>query len=181
MDISPVGLARNVLPHIPLVIKTAILSLLGRSPHAAVQDLVTETLVVAARPILGTPAGLLASQAQFSKDWVIWGRMWIAKYTVPRPGDQDLDRGGVLGVRQALMRAICVLGDGTEVFDLPEVKDVETEWTGYRHGVSHVAWRPDLPEKEQYKNLMQEVEPDSPTILYFHGGAFWSVSFPPQI
>jgi hypothetical protein len=49
--------------------------------------------------------------------------MWIAKYTVPKPEDQDVDRGSVLGVRRALARAINALGDGAETFDLPEVVD----------------------------------------------------------
>lgn len=174
MDITLVGLARSVLPQIPLVIKTAILALLGRSPNTSVQDSFTETLVVAARPILGTPTELLRSQTQFNKDWGVWGRMWIAKYTVPQPKDPDIDHGNVLSVRRALSRAIDVLGDGTGRCDLPDVVDVQAEWTGYRHAVSPVARRPDMREADHYKSLMQEVEPDCPTILYFHGGAFWS-------
>lgn len=180
MDISPVGLARSILPKTPLIVKTTILSLLGYSANSFIQDFLTEVIVVLARPVLGTPAGLLRSQIFFKTDWNklfgIWGRMWIAAYTIPAPEANYNEDDNILGVREAVSRAIIELGDGEQMCYVPELVDVETEWTGYRQGVSNIARRPMISEQEQYARMMEEVDPDSPTILYFHGGAFWSVS-----
>jgi len=59
---------------------------------------------------------------------------------------------------------------------MPELADVEVEWTGYRAGVSAWAPRLGIGEKEQYEKMMEDVEEGSPVVLYFHGGAFWLVS-----
>lgn len=84
--------------------------------------------------------------------------------------------GCKLGIEEAMITAIDYLGDTKYEGKFPELADVEAEWTGHRGGVSHLARRPDITEYEQYRKLMQEVEPDSMTVLYFHGGAFWYVS-----
>lgn len=173
MDISPLGIAKAVLPNLPLVIKTAVLALLSRSPNASVQDVITEIIVVAARPMLNTPGAILKSQIQSQIDWGVWGPMWIAKYTIPRPQDDRHDNERVYGARNALVKAIKELGTEDNAFDLPEVVDVQAEWTGHRNGVSTLARRLDISECEQYEMMMKEVAPNSPTILYFHGGAFW--------
>ncbi|KAF7960037.1 hypothetical protein EAE96_001637 [Botrytis aclada] len=172
MDISPFGIAKAVIPNLPSVIKTAILALLSPSPNASVQDVITEVIVVTARPMLSTPAAILKSQIQSRIDWGVWGPMWIAKYTIPRPQDDFHDNERVYGIRNALVKAIKELGTGDNAFDLPEIVDVQAEWTGYRNGVSAFARRPDVSECKQYEMMMKEVAPNSPTILYFHGGAF---------
>ncbi|KAI9647565.1 hypothetical protein NHQ30_003950 [Ciborinia camelliae] len=172
MDISPIGIAKAVIPNLPLIIKTTILALLSRSPNASVQDVVTEVIVVTARPMLSTPAAILKSQIQSQIDWGIWGQIWIAKYTIPKPQDDCYENKGAYSAREALVKAIEELGDENNAFDLPEIVDVQAEWTGYRNGVSAFARRPDIPEHEQYNMMMREVAPGSPTILYFHGGAF---------
>ncbi|KAM0320818.1 hypothetical protein ACHAO8_000112 [Botrytis cinerea] len=172
MDISPLGIAKAVIPNLPLVIKTAVLALLSRSPNASVQDVITEVIVATARPLLSTPAAILKSQVQSQIDWGVWGPIWIAKCTVPKPGDDCNGKKRVCGVRNALVKAIKELGAEDNVFDLPEIIDVQAEWTGYRSGVSISTRRPDIPEDEQYEMMMKEVAPNSPTILYFHGGAF---------
>lgn len=173
MDISLLGLAKHTIPQIPLVIKTAILAPIGQSPNASVQDVLTEIITVAARPILSTPAPLLKSQAQFRYDYGIRGRMWISKYTIPAPPDPGVGESDILTVKEALSRAIKVLGGGEDDYEFPEVVDVEAEWTGYRGGVWHTAGRPRVEERKQYDMMMEEVEEGSPVILYFHGGAFW--------
>ena len=71
------------------------------------------------------------------------------------------------------MEAIEELECEENIFHLPEMIDVQAEWTGYRSGVPAIATRPDLPEHKQYKMMMREVAPNGPTILYFHGGGFW--------
>lgn len=173
MDISPLGIAKVTIPNLPLIIKTTILALFSRSPNASVQDVITELIVTAARPMLSTPAAILKSQIQSQIDWGIWGQMWIAKYTIPRPQDDCSADTGVYSARDALVKAIEELGGEQNAFDLPETVDVEAEWTGYRHGVSIFARRPNIPEHEQYRTMMREVATNGPTILYFHGGAFW--------
>lgn len=175
MDTTPLGLARSVLPQMPLIFLTALLAFFGLSPNASVQEIMNEVFVAFARPVFGRPAALLKSQIHFNKDWGIRGRMWIAKYTIPRPQDEIYASKSIVGVREALMAAILELGDGEECFTLPDVVDVQTEWTGYRHGVSHVSPRPKLQEHEHYSKLMEEVDTVCPTLLYFHGGAFWLV------
>ncbi|QSZ34080.1 hypothetical protein DSL72_005668 [Monilinia vaccinii-corymbosi] len=172
MDISPLGAAKTVLPNLPLIVKTTILALLSRSPNASVQDVITEVIVVTARPMLATPSAILKSQTQSQIDWGVWGHKWIAKYTIPKPQDPCHGNASTYSVRSALLKAIEELGDERNAFDLPEIVDVQAEWTGYRNGVSFCARQPDIPEHEQYKMMMREVAPDSPTILYFHGGAF---------
>ncbi|TVY82066.1 Esterase [Lachnellula suecica] len=172
MDISPLGLARNTLPHIPLILKTAFLALFGWSPNSPVQDAITEIITVAARPHLSTPTTLLKSQQQSRVDHGIWGRMWISKYTILSPEKEPNSHTGICGVYEALTKAIEALGDGSESYTPLVVANVETEWTGYRQGVSHIARSPDISEREKYERMMEEVELDSPVILYFHGGAF---------
>lgn len=175
MDISPLGLARNTLPRVPLILKTAILALFGWSPNSSVQDAITEVIAVMARPALGTPVSLLKSQQQTKMDYGIWGRMWVSKHTILSPKEEPEPNShlGICRVQEALTKAIEALGDGSDHYTLPEVVNVEAEWIGYRGGVSHIARSPDISEREKYEQLMQEVDLDSPVILYLHGGAFW--------
>lgn len=173
MDISPLGIAKSVVSNLPLIVKTTILALLSRSPNASVQDVITEVLVVTARPMLGTPAAILKSQVQSQIDWGVWGQIWIAKYTIPKPQDYCHVNTCTYNAKKALLRAIEELGGEQNAFDVPEVGDVQGEWIGHRKGVTSFARRPDIPEHEQYEMMMREVAPESPTILYFHGGAFW--------
>ncbi|KAL9106810.1 MAG: hypothetical protein Q9227_008232 [Pyrenula ochraceoflavens] len=181
MDISPGGLAATIIPHIPFIVFTAILAIFRLSRNASVQEFLTELTVVAARPVLGKPAPLLQSQRQFNREFGIWGPRWIAKYTIPKPTEPNgtdaenvtaAGKGKVYKIQEALGAAIAALGDGNDEYTMPDIQDVYVEWTGYRPGVSTWAQRPNLPEQEQYKKLMGEIDADSPTILFFHGGAF---------
>lgn len=173
MDISPIGIAKVILPNLPLILKTAALALLARSPNASVQDVITEIIVVSARQMLATPAPILKSQIQSQKDWGVWGPMWVAKYTIPCSGHGHQSNSRYPSPTEALGRAIEYFGNKKGAFNLPAMVNVEAEWTGYRGGVSVIARRPNLSENEQYNMLMEEVDRDGPTILYFHGGAFW--------
>ncbi|RDI84968.1 hypothetical protein Vi05172_g5112 [Venturia inaequalis] len=174
MDITPVGLVRNLLPGVPRFIWTALQATLGLSPNAEHQDAVTELVTLVARPILGTPASLLQSQETSRKDLPIFGPMWISKCTMLRPETQfrGVECRCRLGIEEATIKAIDYLGHTKYEGKFPDIVDVEAEWTGHRRGVSYLARRPNIPEYEQYRKLMQEVDPDSMTILYFHGGAF---------
>ncbi|TVY23886.1 Esterase [Lachnellula hyalina] len=172
MDISLFGLARNTLPRVPLILKTAILALFGWSPNSSVQDAVTEIIAVMARPTLGNPVSLLKSQQQTKIDYGIWGRMWVSKYTILSPEKKPNSHLGICEVQDALTKAIEALGDGSDHYTQPKAVNVEAEWTGYRGGVSHIARSPDISERDKYEQMMKEVEIDSPVILYLHGGAF---------
>jgi len=137
---------------------------LGLSPASDKQDPRTEIIVAIIRSSLDISKPLKEIQAPGLKDPGVKGQLWIATAKCPAP-DND--------VREAVIRGIKELGDGTETYDLPSVADVEGEWTGYRAGVDKKAPRPSLSsESEHYDNLMKEVT--SPvTILYFHGGAYF--------
>jgi hypothetical protein len=166
MDLSPVTLAKVLLPRFPLLLKTAILNPLSLSSNASKQDLRTELTVSVLRELLKKSNPIGKIQRGSTRDPGIKGKMWISKVTMPKPEDSD-----GLTPRDALDVAFKELGDGSETYTHPDVAAVEAEWTGYRSGVERGAPRPDIPEEEQYERLMSEVKSDT-TILYFHGGVF---------
>ena len=165
MDLSPVTLAKILLPRTPLLLKTAVLNTLSWSPNASKQDLRTELTVSVIRELIKTPNAIGKTQRGSTRDPGIKGKMWIAKITLPKPEDSE-----GLTPRDAVDMAIKELGDGSETYTLPKSSAVEAEWTGYRNGVDGNAPRPELSEAEQYSRLMSEVKSDV-TVLYFHGGA----------
>ena len=164
MDISPLALVKLIIPRLPLIFRIAITNRLGLSPCSDKQDPRTEIVVAIIKSTLTGKKPLGEIQQMGLKDPGIKGDLWISTATCPAP-DND--------VRDAVIRGIKELGDGSEKYDLPTVADVQGEWTGYRAGADKKAPRPSLPggEKEHYDNMMKEVT--SPvTILYFHGGAY---------
>jgi acetyl esterase/lipase len=164
MDLSPTAIVRVLLPRIPLLISTAILNALSLSPNASKQELSTELTVVLIRSLFGVKRTIGQLQHLGRKDPGIKGPIMIAKTTIPAPAEEN-------GPRDALVRAIKELGNGSEVYTLPEIVDVQAEWTGHRPGVSKNEPRLDLPERDQYDVLMGNVSNET-TILYFHGGAY---------
>jgi acetyl esterase/lipase len=177
MDITAVGLSYNFLPNLPKLAKTILLSPIGQSQNSEHQDTLTEMIVVAARPVLRTPAPIKRSQDAINADYGVFGRIWISKYTVPEHPNARTQSLG-LDVRDAVELGITSLQplhnpqwSGSCPCQIPEQRGVETEWTGYRNNVSHVATLPKISERELYHEMMKEVSPNGPTILYFHGGA----------
>lgn len=164
MDITPWALAKLIIPKLPLIFRLMITNRLGLSPCSDRQDPRTEIVVAIIKSSLDVSKPLGDIQAPGLRDPGVKGQLWIATAKCPAPEN---------AVRDAVIRGIKELGDGTETYDLPSVADVEGEWTGHRAGVDKKAPRPGLPtEKEHYDNLMKEVT--SPvTILYFHGGAYF--------
>lgn len=161
---SPLALAKLIIPQIPLIFALAILNRLGYSPCADKQDPRTEIVVAIIRKSLQTSKPLGVVQAGGLKDNGIRGQKWIAKAICPAPSND---------AREAVLRGIKELGDGTETFDLPDTADVSGEWAGYRAGVDKKAARPDLgSEKAHYDALMKETATPV-TVLYFHGGAYF--------
>ncbi|OAP63299.1 hypothetical protein AYL99_02526 [Fonsecaea erecta] len=165
MDLSPRALVRLLLPRLPLLIKTIVFNTLSLSPNSSKQDLTTEVVVVILRSIMSVrkPMGYL--QHISTKDPGIKGPIRIAKVTIPPPLDEE-------GPRDAIVKAIKELGDGSETYTLPDVGGVEAEWTGYQKGVPAHEPRPDVSEDDHYRILMASVS-TSTTILYFHGGAYF--------
>lgn len=164
MDFGPYTVLKFLVPNTPLILKTAIFNTLSLSPNSAKQDARTEITVALLRSLLNQRMPWGKVQRGSIRDPGVKGPMWISKYTIPKPDNQD-------GPLDVLVWAIKELGDGRETYTLPEVADVEGEWTGYRSGVHRKAPLPDISEQEKYENMMGEVQ-SKLTILYFHGGAF---------
>ena len=166
MDTSPTSQVRIILSQVPLLIKSAISHSLWLSPTSSKWDLRTELTIRFVRALLDSPTPVpLSKQQQFSlKDPGIKGNMWVSKVALPRPLEGD--------VRDILVKAIEDMKEGGEKYTIPEITQVEAEWTGYRSGVSSNRPRPDLSEPQHYEKLMSEVSSPT-TILYFHGGAYF--------
>jgi acetyl esterase/lipase len=164
MDLKPTALAKILLPKTPMILKTALFNTLSLSENASKQDLRTEVTVALIRSMLNQSVPLGRIQRFGLKDSGIKGRMWIAKLNLPAPEDVE-------GPRAALVRAIRELGDGGESYRIPEITNVEGEWTGYRSGVDKNAPELQIPEEEKYARMMNEVK-SKVTILYFHGGGY---------
>ena len=49
--------------------------------------------------------------------------MWVCKVKLTRPEEED--------VRDTLVHAIKAADDGGETYTLPDIVDVEAEWTGH--------------------------------------------------
>ena len=169
MDITVTGLLLNCVPNLPKLLKTALLSSIGQSENSNHQDALTETIVVAARPVLQTPAPIKKAQNVFNTDHGVFGRMWISKYTIPGPskavsGKESLDvRGAVeLGIT-TLQSSHNMRTPQSCPCPISEQREVETEWTAYRKGVSHIATLPKNPQAELYREMMKDVPPNGPT------------------
>lgn len=174
MDLGPVKLARILLPRAPRLLMTAVLNTFSLSGSALKQDVRTALTVSVIRELLKQMGAIGQTQKRSIRDPGIKGKMWISKVTLPAPQD---DEG--FTPRDALKLAITELGNGSEIYTLPELSAVEAEWTGYRSGVQGNAPRPDIAEADQYERLMSEVKSDV-TILYFHGGAYMLVATTPD-
>ncbi|KAF2014198.1 hypothetical protein BU24DRAFT_392327 [Aaosphaeria arxii CBS 175.79] len=174
MDISPLGVLRAVIPELPRIVAAVGVALLRifSFDRKWPQDFITNIIVIFSRPVLGTPASILKAQGQWNTDFGIWGPMWISKVEYPKPEDYSEGEESVLGVKEAVTKAIRHLGNGISNEIASEVASVEAEWTGYRSGAFFFQPRPNLSEKEHYEKMMDEIGVDSPTILFFHGGAF---------
>ena len=156
-------LLREVVKRVPMLLKTAILNILSLSPVKGKQDLRTELTVNLIRSFLTFTMTSSQMQRGSMKDPGIKGPKWVSKVTTPRPAESD--------VLDALVEVIENLKEGDETYEVPELRDVEAEWTGYRKGVRKNAPQPHISEQEKYQKMMEEVSKDL-TVLYFHGGAY---------
>ncbi|KAL1962067.1 hypothetical protein VTN77DRAFT_595 [Rasamsonia byssochlamydoides] len=161
---NPVAMLKALLMRIPLILKTLLLHGLHLSPVSGKQDLRTELTVAIIRSFLDISVPVGKQQRVSTREPGIKGPMWVSKVTLPAPED---------AVRDAVIKAIDELKtSGAETFEIPAVRPVEAEWTGYRSGVDKKAPLPDLSEEEKYRELRREAKSDM-VILYIHGGALY--------
>lgn len=160
-----------LLPKLPLIARVAVLHVLRLSESAKYLDL-RSTLVVAVlrsflEPSPSKPRTISAVQKLTLKDPGIKGRIWVSTYTSPVPPETD--------ARDALLTALDDLRDHSlpePKFKIPDLVDVEAEWTGYRAFAAADESLPNLSGKEMYEEMMKEVS-EPTTILYLHGGAYY--------
>ncbi|KAI9705270.1 MAG: hypothetical protein M1820_005268 [Bogoriella megaspora] len=107
-------------------------------------------------------APISATQKRSVKDPGVKGSVWVSRIKYDPPPEDN--------VKQILLNAISELGDGTEKFAIPEIGELEAQWTGFRKGVGKDDPEPALSEKEKYEALCQEISNDK-VIFYAYGGA----------
>ncbi|KAL2800975.1 Alpha/Beta hydrolase protein [Aspergillus keveii] len=160
---NPAALLKALIARIPLILKTVLLHGIGQSNGSGKQDLRTELTVAVIRSFMshGVPIG--KQQKGTMRDPGIKGPLWVSKVTIQQP---EID------VQEAVIIAIEELKSGGETYDIPGVKPVEAEWTGYRKGVHKNTPQPEISEAEKYEHLKKESSEDM-VVLYFHGGAYY--------
>ena len=160
-----------LLPHVPLMLRVAVLHMLRLSQQSKYLDLRTEMTIAILRAFTNpsVPRTITATQRMAGKAPKLKGRIWVSTYTCPPPP------AGETGLQDAIARAIDGLRNPKvppPAYEMPDPAPVEAEWTGYRADATADSRLPDLPQRELYAEMMKEVK--SPvTVLYFHGGAYY--------
>ncbi|KAK3342959.1 alpha/beta hydrolase fold-domain-containing protein [Neurospora tetraspora] len=163
----------QLVSKIPLMARVALLHMLQTSPASKYQDLRTELIIAMLRSFIDVPKpkSITSTQKILSTAPPISGTIWVSKYTLPIPTEED-----ARAIHDTLNKVIDGLQDRdqpkTARIQLPEVLPVEAEWTAHRPGVPKDAKLPDIPEREKYDEMMKDVKTPT-TVLYFHGGAYW--------
>ncbi|KAF2084788.1 hypothetical protein K490DRAFT_48338 [Saccharata proteae CBS 121410] len=161
-----VGIAKFIVPKVPLLLKSALFHSLYLSHTSSKLDLKSELIIQVVRSELCKPAtsSITKQQRLLNKDHPVKGNLWVSRATLPAPEDD---------VRALLCRAIDDLKvEGDEAYTIPETKPVEGEWHGHRANCAANAPEPAISEEEKYKNLLQETTGEG-VVLYFHGGAYY--------
>ncbi|KAK0742520.1 alpha/beta hydrolase fold-domain-containing protein [Apiosordaria backusii] len=161
-----------MLPHLPLLLRTAILHLLHLSPQSPYLDLKTALIVNVLRVYINHPNPKSISETKdfLNKFPSIKGRIWVSTYSIPVPTSDTQT-----AIKSLFSTAINALAQDGGVYkgQMPQVSAVEGEWTGYRANAGPESRLPKgLTERELYAELMKEVKGKT-TVLYFHGGAYW--------
>lgn len=161
-----------LLPRFPLIAKTVLLHLLKMSEASRYLDLKSEVTVSIMRAFLNPvrPSSISKVQAMTTRDPGIKGRIWISKVASEIPPENHI-RDTLLAVIDT-MREDRSSRSAEGLFGVPEIASVEAEWTGYRAKATLDATLPPISEEEKYEEMMKECR-SSPTILYFHGGAYY--------
>ncbi|KAK3995831.1 alpha/beta hydrolase fold-domain-containing protein [Cladorrhinum sp. PSN332] len=164
-----------MIPHLPLMVRTAIFHMLGTTKQSKYLDLRTEMVVNLLRAFINpsTPKSISSTQKMLNKWPPIKGKIWVANYTLPfslPPTDTESIQTLVSQVIDELSPTGKSL---RHAYTMPSVDSISAEWTGYRHGATTSSPLPsDLSQRALYEEMMKDVT--SPiTVLYFHGGAYW--------
>ena len=160
-----------LLPRVPLIAKTILLHLLQMSEASRYLDLKSEVTVSIMRAFLNPlkPSSISKTQAMTTRDPGIKGRIWISKVASEMPPENHI-RDTLLAVIDFMREDRSTAAAG--VSRIPEIAPVEAEWTGYRAKATLDATLPPVSEEEKYEDMMRECS-SSPTVLYFHGGAYY--------
>ena len=185
MDITPLGLIRNWLPHLPEILLTIVLAILGRRQEGEHQDVLTQIIVACARPVLGTPSAIGRAQRVFRINWPIFGGVWVVKARVEidrdltevdekgaregrREGktseDERREDGRVMSIRDAVRFAITSLDPNLDsespsecLCAIPQVLPVEIEYHAHRPNTYPWTRPPALSEREKYQLMMNDL------------------------
>ncbi|KAK4199736.1 putative acetyl-hydrolase [Triangularia verruculosa] len=171
-DPSTYKFLKAMLPHLPLLLRTAVLHLLRLSPQSPYLNLKTALIVNVLRAYINPPNPKTISETKvfLNKFPSIKGKMWISTYSVPTPAAETQTC-----IQNLFSEAINALDRNGRTYTgpMPDVKAVEGEWTGYRANATSESRLPaGLSERDLYQEMMKEVKGKT-TILYFHGGAYW--------
>ncbi|KAF5622866.1 AB hydrolase superfamily [Fusarium sp. NRRL 52700] len=166
MDSATLETVRTVVPLLPLIVRQGLAHILNLSDSSKYLDLRSAIIIACLRVILTpeAPRSISSVQRLTLRDSGIKGHIWVSKYASPQPPETS--------VRDALISTLEHLGGSTCRVPVPDLVDVEAEWTGYRTGVARGAPLPDVSERERYHGMMQECTKPT-TVLYLHGGAYY--------
>ncbi|KAJ4227030.1 hypothetical protein NW759_004404 [Fusarium solani] len=167
MNSETVETIRAVIPLLPLILRHSLLHILRISDTAKYLDLHSSLVVACLRELLvpPTPHSISSTQKLTLRDPGIRGHIWVSKYASPRPPETS--------IRDTLISTLERLAGATTCrVPVPELVDVEAEWTGHRGGVARGAPLPDVSERERYHGMMRECRRPT-TVLYLHGGAYY--------
>ncbi|KAK4147499.1 alpha/beta hydrolase fold-domain-containing protein [Dichotomopilus funicola] len=162
----------ELLPKLPLILRTTILHILRLSEQSKYLDLRTELIIAVLRAFVSpsVPRSISETQRLTSKVPSLKGRIWVSTYACPAPPP------GETGLQDAISAAIDGLRDPrvpVPVYDMPQPVSVEAEWTGYRANATAESRLPEgLSQQALYGEMMKEVKTPL-TVLYFHGGAYY--------
>ena len=161
-----------VVPRIPLITRVILLNLLSVSESSKYLDVRSDVTVSFIRTLVGSKPGPIAkTQAMTTRDPGVKGRMWVCQVASQVPPENDI-RDALLAVIEALRDNGADSPATSTSPRIPEIASVEAEWTGYRAKALRDAPLPAIPEAEKYAEMMRECR-SSPTVLYFHGGAYY--------
>ncbi|KAF5020492.1 hypothetical protein F66182_7483 [Fusarium sp. NRRL 66182] len=157
---------RTVVPLLPLIVRQSFLHVLRLSDSANYLDLQSALIIACLRVLLTPekPRSISTVQGFTLRDSGIKGHIWVSKYASPQPPETS--------IRDSLVTTLEHVGGSTSRVPVPELVDVEAEWTGYRGGVARGAPLPEASERERYHGMMQECKRPT-TVLYLHGGAYY--------
>lgn len=160
------------LPLLPLVARVSLLHILQLSDAAEYLDLRSSLFVAVMRALLipTRPHSISDIQKFTMRDSGAQGSIWISRYASPAPPETAI-RDALIDTVQRLARRPGDSKSRARV-PVPDLVDVEAEWTGYRAGVARREPLPSTSERERYNGLVRECSQPT-TILYLHGGAYY--------